>query len=316
MLTTIPGGYARWLGCVLALSVGWAQALAAAPTPDPVSSLKELPVYQFVSYTEDVTPVAPTGKQKKPGVKRILVVTAVDLGTKDQVAIDVSENGKNNTAMPAAVKAAKAGSYVEVPNKPNNQGINVASAFKPYPLRDGESELGVFLFVSSAKPSSDGQGYLTVKLYKLGHFAQALVPNGKDSSGHAGPDAKLAKAIDAIKPGQMVAVETYPDSAGTMLRKIAILPPAKTGVVVKITDAPVEGGKTPALEVTIAGSPETILVPGQLDASKHWVPDGKLAAAILPFKAGDSVTVRARTEDDKTWLFEITKSTSPMTAGK
>ena len=41
-----------------------------------------------------------------------------------------------------------------------------------------------------------------------------------------------------------------------------------------------------------------------------------LAAAIQPFKAGDSVTVRVRTEDDKTWLFTITKSASPVTAGK
>jgi hypothetical protein len=215
-----------------------------------------------------------------------------------------------DTPLAKIVTEMKSGEYLTLTaeKKYNHVYISKLAAYKPRP---GEDLPGVFLFEETSTQKGEGGADVTaVKFYKMGKMATLLVPNIRDkASGKNVPDPNISAALGKLATGDSVEVAVTGSGPTTSIKSIELYCAPQEATVVKVADAEVPGGKTPAIEVTIAAASTTILVPGKADAKGVWAPDPALASAIRPFKEGAKVIVRFRKDDDgKCWLKEIKKA--------
>jgi hypothetical protein len=174
-----------------------------------------------------------------------------------------------------------------------------------YTLHDGEERPNVFLFVEAKASLVGSDTSMAVKLYKYGRFVGVRLPPVKAGAAPTAPESVLAEAVSHLVPGQMVEVETTGGEGVPVVRKIAVLPPAQNGTLLKLTTLELDGAKVPGAVVMVGGEERTILVPGKKVGKDHWAGDDKAQAAMNRCKVGGGVTFRAYKEGDKWWLREM-----------
>jgi hypothetical protein len=190
------------------------------------------------------------------------------------------------------------------------------TSLKPYVLHPGENLPNVYLFVETSVDAEAKPPATVVKVYKLGKFASLALPNVRDKeSGKLAADRDLLAKTGKFAKAESIEVTLRGGGAPTIktIDKYAL---PQAAVFSKLADAQVEGGTTPAVEVTVDGADTTLLVPGKKDASGKWVSDPALTSAVKRFKKNDNVTVRFLNDGDKNWLKEITRAPKSKPADK
>jgi ribosomal protein L21E len=235
-----------------------------------------------------------------------------------QIASKVVADGKNKSIVIVADSESKFGKdlaamkpgdfFAAALQHVGSDPFDFATSLDPYILHPGEAKQNVFVFAESTTATKDGNDNMQVKLFKLGQFVTVNVPAvAKDRVGNKMPDPQIVKAVGKFAKGDSVEVTIQGGGPSPTIKTIELYCVPRDAVFSKLSESDVEGGKTPAIEVTIDGAATTILVPGKA-SPKGWVPDASLAAAIKKFKDGDKVVVRFLSDEGKNWLKEITKA--------
>jgi Cu/Ag efflux protein CusF len=294
------------ISLVVAMPAMSAEPAGERPKAPAAGDFKEVEVYQIGAAKErDTLYISAYGGGSTIREHNLLItVKAAGTGAVKNV-VAVEPKGGRITQM---IKDMKPGDFVAMTAEKRYNNTYVTS-FDPYRLRPGEDRGGVYAFVDTSTKKTDAGEVTLVKLHKLGRFGTVAVPNVKGESGKMVPDPNLSQAVGKLTNGDTVEIVTEGGGAVPTLKAIEPYAVPQNAVVSKITEADVQGGKTPALEVSIKDSPTTLLVPGVMSYSGKWVPEAALWSAIKQFKAGDKVVVRFRSDDGKCWLKDIAKAT-------
>lgn len=127
--------------------------------------------------------------------------------------------------------------------------------------RPGELVPGGYVLIEKRTVRDGDVERLAVVLSKSSRQIVARVPNRNKPGGGVAPDKTMAKALDALKPGDVVLAQVNePSAAGEipMLVEIAPYQPALSAQFVRWIDAP-EGAAT--VEVTVGREKRTYLMP-------------------------------------------------------
>ena len=297
-------------GLFLLSAAGPAASQAKTDTKD-AKEIEEVQVFQLLKCEEKETIYLAAGGGGSTVKQHNYAIAAKPVfGSEVQNVVLVEAKGGRFAQI---VTGMQPGDYLTMTTEKRSNHVYV-KGLAIYPLRPGEERPGVFVFVETGKQKTEGGGDVTsLKLYKLGKFATVLVPNMRDkASGKTVADPNMMQIVGKLSKGDSVEIAVAGGGATPTIKSIEPFAAPQNGVVVKLTQEEVEGGKTPAIEVTIGAGTVTVLVPGKLDPKGAWVPDGTLSSAIKPFKENDKVVVRFRTDDaGKNWLKEIARAKEP-----
>ncbi len=303
-----------------AVFFGWVPLLLAMPAmsasadkPKDVPDLKEMDVYQLGNVVEKDTIylAAGGGGMNEHKHNYQLAVKAVSDGKVQNVVVIEEKGG----SIGKILADAKPGDYLTLSLQKQFNHVYVTSLV-PYGLRPGENLPNIYVFVETSASTEGKTETTAVKVYKLGKFATLAIPSVRDKdSGKLVADPEMIRETGQFSKGDSVEVALRGGSAPAIKTINAYAAP-RAAVFAKLTDADVEGGKTPAIEVAIDGADTTILVPGKKDSKGKWISDAALASAVKRFKKDDNVTVRFFGDEGKNWLKEISKASKPKPADK
>ena len=276
-----------------------------------------------------VVPPGPTGKgnnanyQKMPyitqglkfqksqevtiaGKKRLAVLFGPVIGTGSVVTL-VAQDPKthdNNADVESLVNHLKEGDVVNMNLEQIESQWNIIKA-KIVPMKEGEDTPHGYVFKESY--NEQGTGAALVRLTKYDISYEMVIPYVKDEKGQPQPDPDMVAAVTALKADQPVYVLSTPAGQKTLLTTIFPYKPLQTGKITKVSDQPMESGKTQAVDIeTSDGKSVTALVPGK-QMGKRFVPDPILKNTVHGMKPGTEVSFLTQDNNGKSFLVEITK---------
>jgi hypothetical protein len=284
-----------------------ANPFGLATQPDKkAGDLKEVDLYQLGNVVEKETIYLAAGGGGMTEHKHnyLLTVKGVADGKVQNNVVLMAEKDSRSAKL---LMDAKPGELMKMTLEKRFNHVYVTS-LGPYELHPGENLPNVYLFVETSVDSDAKPPATVVKVYKLEKFASLAIPNVRDKdSGKLAADPELLAKTGKFAKAESIEVTLRGGGAPTIktIDKYAL---PQAAVYTKLTEADVEGGTTPAVEVIVDTAATTLLVPGKKDATGKWVSDPALTAAVKRFKKDDKVTVRFLSDGDKNWLKEITRA--------
>jgi len=240
------------------------------------------------------------------GKKRLAALFGPVTGTGTIVAL-VGQDPKTNEniqAIEATIGHLKEGDVVNVDLEKMGAYWNITKA-KIIEVKEGEEKPHSYVFKESYPEPSTNAALIRVTKYDMSY--EMMIPYVKDEKGQPQPNPDLVAAVQALKADQLVYVQSAPAGNKTLVLNIFPFKESTTGKVVKVSDEPMEGGKTEAVDIQTAdGKSVTALVPGKL-VSKKFVPDPVLKNSVHGLKPGTDVTFLTHDDNGKSFLVEITK---------
>lgn len=197
----------------------------------------------------------------------------------------------------AALKDAKPGDYFEITIAKDSHGAWL-NAIKPYTLKFGEDEAGVFLFSKKDEQKVGSDTYTSITVTKFKQTFSMLVPNTKNPDGKTGPDEAMMKVIDAAKDGTPLEITGGKLGQNAIIKTIAPWVAPKRVEFVKLTPK-AKPADNASIEVKDGDNSQTISINAK----------GPNAATLLSkvgaLKPGQAIMIRITTDDTGTWLADV-----------
>jgi hypothetical protein len=244
------------------------------------------------------------------GPQKRVAAAFTQLNGSGQVIAYVAQDPKtheNIAAVESTITHLQAGDAVELELENIGGTFNIKTA-KLVEIKPGEDTPHGYVYQESYNDANTNAAL--VRLTKYGQSMEAILSFTKDAKGAPQPDPDLVAAVTALKPGQVVYAEISPFSAKqSLLTAIFPYKEPQTGKVSKVSEQPVDAGKTQAIDIeTSDGKTLTALVPGKV-INKRFIPDPNLTRLVHSFKPGTEVVYLTRDDSaGKSYIVEIAKA--------
>lgn len=208
---------------------------------------------------------------------------------------------------------------------------------EPYTVTEHETEPGVFIYDGSFLDDLEADGQkievYSIELIKLGREIKCLapmVPEGKKMV----PDASIVAQGDELMktykeknksrnaPKMIIEATITQQGEYYFVTAMDAYQAPRTGTIVKVADADIDGQKGQSVEIEENGKSLTLLIPGKL-VGKRWVTDSSISLFAKKAKPGTPVVFKTRDIDQKTFVRslapapkEAKETTKKETAGK
>jgi len=232
-------------------------------------------------------------KVRVQGEEHVVLLVEAPRGGHPGRLVVPNEDGKPKKDLMSAVDGLSAGSLIQATTQ-NEKGAPMLQTVASYSTKPGEDTPNGYVFIES-KPAKEGSKDQAVVLSKLGEKTTVAVPGDADAS--------VTDVVQKLKKQDPVWVDLSPGRQPTLL---AILPyeEPKTGKLLKVAPADVEGHKGFEAQIDDNGKITHALIPGKMH-NKVWVTDQRVLSSARRLRAGSEIRYRVQEVSGTTWLREI-----------
>lgn len=258
-------------------------------------------VVRYVAHQED-------GRFRHMG-KPVMLLAVEQLGGGRPVELIVPNRDMNKSdkidPLPQVldnVRSLKRGDVIKIELDDSKPRPYVVAA-RPYKLKEGESEPNAYVFENSFRKEDGRLTYTAVVLSRFDEHMTFAVQQLRDKDGDMASDAGILDLLQKLKTGDVVEAEIRSGRI-PILTGLERYAPEQKGKYLKLSEQDVNGQKAPSVELERDGKPVTAIVVGKVQG-KRWVADARVLSAVKKLKPDAEVVFRAREDDGKLWLKEI-----------